>query len=144
MVKRSQNRSRAIVLLSDGDDNASKAGLDQMRRALESAGSPVVHLFRIPAGRGSGPEQHSSQEKAAIRIATMGGGLAYYPRNIGDMEASVDNLVDAMKSRYELTYTSTSDSRDGRERRLEIGLDKLHQKQKAIVRAPEGYLAPSS
>jgi hypothetical protein len=42
-----------------------------------------------------------------------------------------------------LTYLSDKQSNDRREHKIDVELDKPHQKARAVVRAPEGYYAPS-
>jgi len=140
-----KNRLRAIVVLTDGADNASTAEEQQMRQAMEIDGSPVVHIVRVPASpsmKGT-PSEEASEKKAVQRTAAISGGLSYFPRDPAEMGASLEHLNEAMKKVYLLTYTTEVQTRDGRERRLDIKLDKAHGGSKTVLRTPEGYYAPS-
>jgi Ca-activated chloride channel homolog len=143
MRKTARHSSRAILLFSDGEDNASKMKEPALRKEWRTPGTPALHIVTVPQSQPLPGHGRSGDEKAAILLANMGGGLAYFPRNLADMEASVDRLNDALKSRYLLTYQSGNPSKDSGERRIDVELDKVHQKAKAVVRAPEGYYAPS-
>lgn len=140
-----RSRQRAIVLLTDGADNASDADEQQMRRSMESAGSPVVHVVRVPppVTEKTYPAEESSEKKAVQRITSISGGLSYFPRDVAEMNASLDSLNDAMKRVYCLTYTTATKARDGRERQIEIGLGKSRNGSKLVAWAPERYYAPS-
>jgi Ca-activated chloride channel family protein len=143
MRKNARHSSRAILLFSDGEDNASRMKEPALRKEWKAPGTPALHIVTVPQSNPLPGHGRSGDEKAAIQLANMGGGLVYFPRNLVDMEASVDQLNQALKSRYLLTYQSGNSSKDGGERRIDVELDKVHQKAKAVVRAPEGYYAPS-
>ena len=142
--KKAQNRSRAIILLSDGTDNASPADEAQMKRSMLVDGGVAVHVMCVPADPARAAQARSdTNEKVALRLTNMFGGLTYFPRNTADMNAAVDHLADAMKTRYVLTYEASNSAKDGRERKIEVAFAKALQNQRAVVRAPEGYYAPS-
>jgi Ca-activated chloride channel family protein len=138
--KKAKYRDRVIILVSDGGDNASKESEDQLRMEMEAGGIPVVHVLCVPSPRGRGC---GTDEKAALRLTRMGGGLVYFPRNAADMDAAIDHLLEAMKARYVLTYTTLAPDRDGGEHQVAVSFDSAHPSKKAVVRAPEGYYAPS-
>ena len=139
-----KHRLRAIVVLTDGAENASNADEQQMRRAMETAGSPVVHIVRVPPPQGGTTyRSEEASEKATVRrIAAISGGLSYFPRDAAEMNASLDDLNRSMKSAYLLTYSTGQQLRDGRERALEIKLDKAHGGPKSVIWAPERFYAP--
>jgi Ca-activated chloride channel family protein len=144
MRKNAHNQSRAFVLLTDGADNASAVSDATLLRDLETAGTPVMHIVLLPSPRGDSNRQETAHsEKAALGLARMDGGLVYFPKDPMELEASVDHLGEAMKNRMVVTYSSDNQSKDGRERRVDVELDKAHQRAKAVVRAPQGYYAPS-
>jgi Ca-activated chloride channel family protein len=140
MKKKAKYRGRVIILVSDGGDNASKDSEDQLRMEMEAGGIPEVHVLCVPSphGRGCGTD-----EKAALRLTRMGGGLVYFPHNAADTDSAVDHLLEAMKARYVLTYNALAPGRDGGEHRVSVSFDSTHPSKKAVVRAPEGYYAPS-
>jgi len=145
-----KHSSRAIVLLSDGSDNASLSNEQEMKRRMEMGGGAVVHVICVPADGGekqAGSDSWSDggsndDQRSALRIANMFGGLTYFPRNRQDTEAAVDHLIQAMQTRYLLTYQTRDPAADGHERPISVGFDKAHSNEKAVLRAPEGYYAP--
>ncbi len=133
--------SRAILVITDGDDNASNANTEQTQRKMASAGSPMAHFLIVPESTSSDRDRAEERhiEKDTLNLSGTSGGLSYFPRNRKEMEAAVDHLNDAMKRRYLLQYETTAPSKDGQERRLELRM----RGSKLTVRAPERYIAPA-
>lgn len=135
--------SQAIVALTDGDDNVSKADLAGAVAALYLGGAPAVHVFRLAGLASEDRADRVKGEAAATTLARATGGFAYFPKKRGELEASVEELCRAMANRVTMSYESDAAARDGRERRVSVVLDKAHQKEKAVVAVAEGYYAPS-
>ena len=147
MRENAKYKSRVILLLSDGEDNASSIKLSQLQQEMEQPGTPVVHLLRVPSPSPSADQRHEqrSEEKDALEMEKMLGGFAYFPRAtwlIFRLALNTKNA--ALRSRYLLTYESGNSSKDGSERRVDLELDKAHQKRQAVLRTPEGYYAPAN
>ena len=139
-----RNKSRAIVLFSDALDHGSAAGKDQWRQAMETAGTPVVHLVCIPAAFGHAQwKQDDETSGAAMQVTAIGGGLTYFPHTTVEIDGMVDHLSDYLQARYVLTYQAENSTKDGGERRIAISYDKSHRAPKQLVLAPAGYIAPS-
>jgi VWFA-related protein len=137
MAKNARQPSRAVIVLTDGGDNASKISLTQLGESLKTINAAAVYEIVIPG------DDRKKAEREALQLTQSGGGLAFLPRNAADVQDAVDQLADTLKARYMLTYESPNSSKDGQARRVDVELDRVHQKMKAVVRAPEGYYAPS-
>jgi Ca-activated chloride channel homolog len=137
-------KSRTIILVSDGADRHSAASTAQLKRELQTEGSPTVHMVCLPTGFGHALYKQVDQHRgAAFSLTEIGGGLTYFPHTILDIDAIMDHLPDTIRSRYVLTYQAENAARDGHEERIEISLDKAHQNSSARIQAPEGYYAPA-
>jgi len=140
----SKYKSRAIVLFSDGADNSSKAGWDQMKKGFEAEGSPVVHMICLPPAMGNArAKQVDPEEKSAMRLSRPTGGLTYFPHNMTDINSIVDNLGQVLQSRYVATFEAENATKDGQEQWMQVSFEKSHRMGKAEVLAPEGYYAPN-
>jgi VWFA-related protein len=139
-----QNKSRAIVLFSDGADNSSKANWKKLQQEMELAGSPVVHMVCVPAAFGNArAKQGDPEEGSATRLSRPTGGLTYFPHNMTDINSIVDNLALVLQSRYVLTFQAENAAKDGQEQWMQVSLEKAHRIGHAEVLAPEGYYAPA-
>jgi hypothetical protein len=72
------------------------------------------------------------------RLASESGGMAYFPDDVMTLRENYAKVVEGLRRRYVLSYTSTNGSRDGAWRAVEI---KTSQPQVSI-RSRGGYSAP--
>jgi len=124
---------RAIILLSDGDDNQSRVTREE---AIDMAQRAEVIIYTISTNV-SGAK--ASGDKVLERIADATGGRAFFPFQIRDVSDAFSTIQDELRSQYQLAYIPEDFRPDGRFRTIQIQAD---QKQ-FHVRARRGYYAPS-
>ncbi len=80
-------------------------------------------------------------DRAALqRIADVSGGAAYFPENVTSLPADYRRVLDDLRRRYVVTYTSTNYTRDGAWRDVTIA----SRKPGFVIRSRRGYAAPTS
>lgn len=125
---------RAIILLSDGDDNQSHVTREE---AIEMAQRAEVIVYTISTNV-SGMKHQG--DKVLERIAEATGGRAFFPFQIRDVADAFGEIQDELRSQYALSYKPAGFAADGRFRKIEI----LAQNHKGLrVRARRGYYAPA-
>ena len=125
---------RAIILLSDGDDNQSHVTREE---AIEMAQRAEVIVYTISTNL-SGAGHHG--DKVLERIADATGGRAYVPFQITEVANAFAAIQEELRSQYALSYKPADFLSDGRYRSIEI----LALGQKGLrVRSRHGYYAPS-
>ena len=123
---------RAIILVSDGEDNSSHVTREE---AIEMALRANVIVYTISTnfpGGGSG-------DKVLERIAEATGGRAFEPFQLSDVANAFAQIQDDLRSQYELSYRPANFVHDGRYRK--IAITALHKGLK--VRSRSGYYAPA-
>jgi VWFA-related protein len=125
---------RAIILLSDGDDNQSHVSREE---AIEMAQRAEVIIYTISTNvTGS----RNKGDKILERIAEATGGRAFFPFQIRDVADAFAEIQDELRSQYALSYKPADFRQDGRYRTIEI----LAADKKSLrVRARRGYYAPA-
>jgi Ca-activated chloride channel family protein len=125
---------RAIVLLSDGEDNQSHVTREE---AIEMAQRAEVIVYTISTNisgmKGKG-------DKVLERIADATGGRAFFPFQLRDVANAFAEIQDELRSQYAVSYKPADFRADGRYRTIEIlAMDRknLH------VRSRRGYFAPA-
>jgi VWFA-related protein len=73
------------------------------------------------------------------RMAIDSGGEAYFPTDVSELDAQYRRIVENLRRRYVITYTSTNKKRDGGWRQVEI----TSRVPKTTVRSKGGYFAPN-
>jgi Ca-activated chloride channel family protein len=125
---------RAVILLSDGDDNMSHVTREE---AIEMAQRAEVIVYTISTNI-TGGSRHSG-DKVLERIADATGGRAFFPFQLNDVANAFVEIQDELRSQYALSYKPADLRADGRFHTIEI----LAQNHKGLrVRSRRGYYAP--
>lgn len=125
--------ARVLVLLSDGDDNASKSTLQQ---AIEDAQRKEVTIYSISTNN-SGYQRPGDEVLRQLAVET--GGDMFFPNNAKDTVKAFSAIEQEMRSRYALFYQPNDLSEDGRYHRIQIIVQRLRKKFR--VHARKGYYA---
>jgi VWFA-related protein len=124
---------RAIILLSDGDDNNSKYTRDQ---ALEMAHKADVVIYTISTNIS---RNETSGDKVLKYYAQETGGLAFFPFKVEDLAQSFENIANEMRHQYSILYNPKPLHTDGLYHEVDV---KVSNRKDMIVRARKGYYAP--
>jgi Ca-activated chloride channel homolog len=123
---------KAIVILSDGEDNQSEYTRAQ---AIEMAQRAEVLVYAISTDD-SGLILRG--DKVLEDLASATGGRAFFPYKMKDITHSFAAIEDELRSQYAVSYKPTDFDADGRYRSIQI----TALKKDLQVRARRGYYAP--
>jgi Ca-activated chloride channel homolog len=124
---------RAMVILSDGDDNISRYTRDQ---ALEMAHKSDTVIYCISTNR-TGEELDG--DKVLKYFAEQTGGQAFFPFKAEDLTQSFENIANELRHQYNVLYRPEPLKTDGQYHPVEV---KVKGRKDLIVRARHGYYAP--
>jgi VWFA-related protein len=123
---------RAIILLSDGEDNQSRVSREE---AVEMAQRAEVIIYAISTNT-SGLKTRG--DKILEHFADETGGKAFFPFKIQDVADAFSQIQDELRSQYDVAYKPADFLPNGKYRKIEI----LADNKKYKVRARKGYYAP--
>ncbi|PYX39849.1 MAG: VWA domain-containing protein [Acidobacteria bacterium] len=123
---------KALIVLSDGDDNQSDVSLSQ---AVEMAQRAEVIIYAISTDD-SGLILRGDKNLEKLAAAT--GGRAFFPFKMKDIKNSFAAIEDELRSQYVVSYHPADFDADGRYRSIQISA----LKKDLQVRARQGYYAP--
>ena len=124
---------RAIILLSDGDDNQSHVTREEAIEMAQRADTIVYTIStNVSGSKGSG-------DKVLERIADATGGRAFFPFQIRDVANAFAEIQDELRSQYAVSYKPADFKPDGHFRTIEIV---ANDRKNFRVRARRGYYAP--
>jgi VWFA-related protein len=124
---------RAIVLLGDGDDNASRYTRDQ---ALEMAQKADTVLYTISTNNTKMP---NDGDKILKYLSAETGGITFFPFRASDLTQSFENIANELRSQYAIVYKPEPLKLDGQYHEVEI---KVKTRKDLVVRTRKGYYAP--
>jgi VWFA-related protein len=124
---------RAMVILSDGDDNQSLHTRDQ---ALEMAQKADVTIYSISTNI---TRIETEGDKILRYFASETGGQAFFPFKASDLSQSFENIANELRHQYNVFYRPEPLKVDGLYHPVEI---RVKARKDLVVRARKGYYAP--
>ncbi len=124
---------RAMVILTDGEDNQSRYTRDQ---ALEMAHKADTVIYAISTNR-SGID--TDGDKILKYFAEQTGGLEFFPFKAQDLSQSFENIANELRHQYNVLYRPEPLKTDGLYHPVDV---KVRGRKDLIVRARHGYYAP--
>ncbi|HEY4364388.1 MAG TPA: VWA domain-containing protein [Bryobacteraceae bacterium] len=124
---------RAIVILSDGEDNQSRWTRDQ---ALEMAQKADVVIYTISTNS-TGLE--APGDKVLKYFAEQTGGQTFTPFKVSDLDQSFENIANELRHQYIIVYRPEPFKADGLYHSVDV---KVKNRKDLVVRARHGYYAP--
>jgi VWFA-related protein len=125
---------RAIILLTDGDDNQSHVTREE---AIEMAQRAEVSIYTISTNLTNSGGQG---DKVLERIADATGGRAYKPFQLTDVADAFGKIQEELRSQYAISYRPAQLYHDGSYHTVEI-IAKNHKGVR--VHSKHGYYAPA-
>ncbi len=123
---------RAMVILSDGDDNESRASRDQ---ALEMAQRADTVIYTISTNIS---HVETEGDKVMRYFAEQTGGASFFPFQAKDLNQSFENIANELRHQYNLFYRPQPLRNDGQYHTVQI---KVKNRKDLVVRARRGYYA---
>jgi VWFA-related protein len=123
---------RAIILISDGEDNLSRVYRDE---AIDMAQRAEVIIYTIST---SLVERHTKGDDDLRKLADATGGRAFFPVKLDDVVAAFSDIQEELRSQYSISYRPDQFVANGQFRPIQIMTDSKKYK----VRAKKGYYVP--
>ena len=123
---------KALVLLSDGEDNQSRVRPDEAIKMCQRAETLIYAIStNWTPSRGKG-------DLVLTQMSEETGGQVFFPPSVEEMSESFHNIEEELRSQYALTYTPADFKYDGSFRPIYLYCnDRRYQ-----ARAKKGYFAP--
>ena len=122
---------KAIILISDGDDNTSRVYPDEAIKECERAETIIYAIStNWTPSRGVG-------DKNLTQLAEATGGEVFFPPSVEEMSVSFKNIEEELRSQYALVYTPADFRMDGAYRTIYL----YCYDRRYHVRAKKGYFA---
>jgi len=128
---------KALVVFSDGGDNASRRPLDEVLQAARRSSATMYTIgFYDETNRDRNP-------RVLRQIASLSGGRAYFPRSLDDMDQVWRGIAGGIRSQYTIGYQSSNPAHDGQFRNVKIAASRNGGRGLQVT-TREGYFAPAN
>jgi VWFA-related protein len=147
-VKAGKKDKKALLLISDGEDNVSKYGFNKVVEALRESKVTLYAIGLLEENDQRGglfKKPPSKKAKEALeKFAEITGGQAYFPKSLDEVEELVKDIAHDLRNHYTLGYTPTNRKLDGSWREIRVKVNPPKNVTKVTVRSKQGYYAPTA
>ncbi len=125
---------RVIILISDGEDNQSRAKASDV---VEAARRAEVSIYAIST---TNSNIFSRGDRVMERFGEDTGGRTFFPSKIEDVVHAFNSIQEELRSQYALSYKPANFDADGHYRRIQI---QARNDKNLVIRSRKGYFAPN-
>jgi VWFA-related protein len=129
---------QVLILITDGEDNASTLNLEQTIRRVQQLSGPVIYSIGLLFGNEMSRSEVRHARHALETLSTETGGMAFFPKNIEQIDQIAAEVARDIRNQYTLGYHSTKPTTAPGFRRVQV-VAEARGRGKLIVRTRTGY-----
>jgi VWFA-related protein len=138
LVADARHPKQVLILITDGEDNASSLNLEQTIRRVQQLSGPVIYSIGLLFGDEMSHAEVRHARRALEMLSTETGGIAYFPKSVEQVDQIAAEVARDIRNQYTLGYHSTKPTTEPGFRRVQVnatakGMGKL------TVRTRTGY-----
>src|SRR5260370_39587324 len=137
-VQRGAHPKRALLLISDGQDNDSRYTFSEVRRLLKES-DVVLYSIGILSGSDAGSSLGMDGQGILDELSHVSGGKAFFPRTNAEMDDIFEQIALELRHQYSIGYKPTNFSKDGRWHHIKVKITPPRGLPRLFVRSKEGY-----
>ena len=137
-VQRGTHPKRALLLISDGQDNNSRYTFSELRRVLKES-DVVLYAIGILGGSDVGSSLGMEGQGIMDELAGVSGGKAFYPHSAAEMDDIFEQIALELRHQYSIGYRATTF--DGKWHKIKVKVSPPRGLPRLFVRSKDGYFA---
>ncbi len=138
LAKNAKRTKQVILLVTDGEDNASSASLEQAIRKIQDLDGPVVYSIGLLFGQDVDKREARHAQRVLQAISEQTGGVSYFPKSLREVDQITAEVAEDIRTQYSIAYRSTKPPSAGGYRQIHVEA-KGKNTGKLQVRTRTGY-----
>ena len=134
------HQKKALLIISDGQDNASRYSFKEVRRLMKES-DVVIYSVGIMDGRDSGSMLGLQGQAFLDELASVTGGKSFYPNTAVEMDEIFERIALELRHQYSIGYTPDDFEPNGKWRKVKVKVKPPRGLPRLTVRSREGYYA---
>jgi VWFA-related protein len=128
------NDKKAVLVVTDGEDNSSLLTHDRVVRASQQAG---VLIYAIGLLTEETPRSAAVAKKDLDALTFATGGEVFYPKELSEVDDIAEHVAKDLRNQYTIAYNPTNQALDGSFRKIKVTVGRTDAK----VLTRSGYFA---
>jgi VWFA-related protein len=138
LSRNAKQPKQALLIITDGADNASRLGLQDAVSRVQRLGGPVVYTIGLLY---DDDKQEADRARDALdKLSQQTGGVAYFPSSLDQVDKIAEEVGQDIRNQYTVGYHSTKPASLGGFRYVHVEARSANHK-KLTVRTRTGYYA---
>ena len=144
-LKKAHKDKRVLLVITDGDDDASRKSLSDTMKAAQQSNAAIyaIGVFS-PDDRHNDKKMVRNSTKELKELAEVTGGMAYFPETLDEVKPVCEQVARDIRNQYTVGYYPTNAQKDGTFRPVQVQLVSTEGHGKLSVRTRTGYYAQKS
>ncbi len=138
LQKNAKHPKQVLLVVTDGEDNASSSTLEQAIRRIQDLDGPVIYCVGLLFGSDVNKGEARHARRVLESLAEQTGGAAYFPRSIKEVDSIAAQVAEDIRTQYSIAYRSTNPPTKGGYRQVHVEA-KAKGTGKLSVRTRTGY-----
>ncbi len=138
LTKNAKRSKQVLLVITDGEDNASSTTLEETVRRIQDLQGPVVYSIGLLYDDTGGGREARRARRALEMLSNETGGISFFPKNLGQVDEIAGEVAKDIREQYTIGYHSTKPAIQGGFRTVHV---EAHAKGygKLVVRTRTGY-----
>ena len=136
LAKGGKHDKKIILVITDGEDNASVKTLEEAVNFVQKENGPTVYTIGILESKDRAAKR---ARRALERLSLETGGIAFFPSSLNEVDAISREIARDIRSQYAIGYKPTRPQSEGGFRTVRV--EATEGKNKLQVRTKSGYYA---
>jgi len=110
LTQNAKHPKQVLLIVTDGEDDASSATLDDAVRRIQDLDGPVIYCIGLLFGedrKGEGRSEARHAQRVLQALAEETGGQAYFPQSLKEVDPIAREVANDIRTQYSITYHST-------------------------------------
>ncbi|MBA3632426.1 MAG: VWA domain-containing protein [Acidobacteria bacterium] len=133
-------QKKAMLIISDGQDNASRYNFGEVRRLLKES-DVVVYAVGILDGSDSSSMTGMQGQAFLDELTSVTGGKAFYPQTNVELDEIFERIALELRHQYSIGYTPKGFEPDGKWHKVKTKVKPPRGLPRLTIRSREGYYA---
>jgi Ca-activated chloride channel homolog len=138
LSKNAKHPKQVLLVVTDGEDNASSASLEQAIRRIQDLDGPVIYSVGLLFGQDTDKRESRHARRVLETLSEQTGGAAYFPRSLKEVDSIAAQVAQDIRTQYTISYRSTKAPALGGYRQVHVDA-KAKGMGKLSVRTRTGY-----
>jgi VWFA-related protein len=138
LTKNAKRAKQVLLVITDGEDNASSTTLEETVRRIQDLQGPVVYTIGLLYDDTGGGREARRAKRALEMLSNETGGISFFPKNLEQVDEIAGEVARDIREQYTIGYHSTKAASLGGFRTVHVEA-KAKGYNKLIVRTKTGY-----